>query len=257
MSSPAPNSTVFLADVHLDGFDAATNAALERDAAVLVDHCAEQGIGLVFLGDLFDAWMEYPGRTPDSGRRFRDAVSLYARRHGPVPGVSGNHDYWTLGLLAEEGFELGSEHIRIDIGGRRVLLLHGDGLADPAFGFPRPFYHRVLRHQAFVALYRFLLPFERALGLMKWFSRWQRNRHPEPDDTETLDQWAVSALKRGLADVIVAGHHHEVRHVKIDGGEYLNTGAFHRTRTLILHTNGQFNAVVWDSQHQRFIAASE
>lgn len=243
--------------MHLDGFDAATNEALERDAAALIDHCAENGIRVVFLGDLFDAWMEYPGRTPDSGRRFREAVSRYARRHAPILGVTGNHDNWTLGLLAHEGFQLGSEHLDLTIHGRRVLLLHGDGLADATLGLPRPFYHRILRHKAFVSVYRLLLPFDRALSLMAWFSRRQRSRHPQPDDTDTLDRWAASALKQGLADVIIAGHHHEVRHVKIDSGEYLNTGAFYRTRTLVMHTNGRFNVVLWDSQHQRFQAALE
>lgn len=257
MSSPVPNSTVFLADAHLDGFDAATNEALDRDAATLIDHCAENGIRVFFLGDLFDAWMEYPTRKPESGPRFRAAVRAYAERHGPICGVTGNHDNWTLGLLAEEGFELGSENIRIDIDGRRVLLMHGDGLADTAFAFPRLLYHRVLRHRTFVGGYRILLPFKRALGLMRWFSRWQRSRHPEPDDTETLDRWVTSALEKGLADVIIAGHNHEVRHVKIDGREYLNTGAFYRTRTLVMHTNGHFNVVVWDSQNQRFQAALE
>jgi UDP-2,3-diacylglucosamine hydrolase len=246
-----------LADVHLDGFDAATNEALDHDAATLIDHCAENGIRVFFLGDLFDAWMEYPQRKPDFGRRFRDAVRRYAKRHGPIRGVTGNHDNWTLGLLAEEGFELGSESIELSIAHRRVLLLHGDGLADAALGLPRPFYHRILRHKAFVSVYRFLFPFDRALTLMAWFSRRQRSRHPEPDDTETLDRWAASALKRDIADVIIAGHHHEVRHVKIDGREYLNTGALYRTRTLVMHTNGQFNVVVWDSQHQRFKAAIE
>ncbi|MEN9839806.1 MAG: hypothetical protein RL177_1285, partial [Bacteroidota bacterium] len=194
---------------------------------------------------------------PDFGRRFRAAVRDYARRHGPIPGVTGNHDNWTLGQLADEGFQLGTEHLELTIDHRRVFLLHGDGLADAALGLPRPFYHRILRHKAFVSVYRVLFPFDRALTLMAWFSRRQRSRHPEPDDTETLDRWAVSALKQGLADVIIAGHHHEVRHVKIDSGEYLNTGAFYRTRTLVMHTNGQFNVVVWDSQHQRFQAARE
>lgn len=246
-----------MADLHLDGFDAATNSTLDHDAAALIDHCAETGIRVYVLGDLFDAWMEFPQRKPEFGRRFRDAVRRYAKRHGPIRGITGNHDNWTLGLLAEEGFELGSESIALSIDHRRVLLLHGDGLADAALALPRPFYHRILRHKAFVGAYRFVFPFHRALNLMAWFSRRQRSRHPEPDDTETLDRWAASALKKGIADVIIAGHHHEVRHVKIDGREYLNTGAFYRTRTLVMHTNGQFNVVVWDSQHQRFKAAIE
>lgn len=219
--------------------------------------CDRHSYKLFLLGDVFDHWMEYPGRTPDFGHGFRSAIRRYSERHGPVLHITGNHDNWTLGGLAHEGFDQISESARFDIHGRSVFLLHGDGLADPSLLFPRPLYHRVLRHPLFVRMYRFLLPMPLALDIMKGFSRWQRRRHPEHNDTETLDRWVLSALDRGLSEVIIAGHHHQVRHMKIGNREYLNTGAFFRTRTIVTHTDEGFRVVVWDSRNQSLNAATE
>jgi len=257
LSSTAPNRTVFLADTHLGGFDDATNAAIEHDATELVRYCAANRIRLIFHGDLFDYWMEYPGRKPPYALQFRDAVKNYADEHGAVLSITGNHDNWMLGQLSEEGFDIRHEHEYIDLNGRRALVLHGDGLRDPAFGLPRPMFHRILRHPAFVRMYRFILPYEWALGIMRWFSMWQRKRRPEADNTEPIDQWAMSALQNGWADVVILGHHHDIRHMKTPKGEYLNAGAFYRTRTVLMHTNGHIKVVEWNSRNHQFTAITE
>lgn len=250
MSSIEPNNTLYLGDIHLGGFDEATNARLEEDAASLVRHCTRNGIGLVLTGDIFDYWMDYPDRSPDIGQTFRRAVQAHAARFGPVPMVTGNHDNWMLGRLRDEGFSPVSEKLLRSAGARRVLIVHGDGLTDPSLRHPRPFWHRFIRHPAFYRLYR-MLPFDTALGLMKWFSARQRANAPQPEDTEPLDRWAAYALDLGLCDVLIAGHHHETRHRHLAGGEYLNTGAFYRTRTAVLHTNTGFGLVVWNTAAHR------
>lgn len=250
MSSPAPNSTLFLGDVHLGGFGPDENAALERDTAALVRHCTGAGIGLVMHGDLFDHWMEYPDRTPDIGLEVRAAVRDHAARFGPVPFVTGNHDNWMLGHLRAEGFEPEPETLRLVLGGREVLVMHGDGLADPAFGFPRPGWHRFIRHPYFYRAYR-LLPYDLALGVMRRVSLHRRAAGPDPRDVDRLDGWIAGYLAKGGADVVVAGHHHETRHRHIAGREYLNPGAFHLTRTAVLHTTTGFGLVVWNATETR------
>ncbi len=201
--------------------------------------------------------MEYPNQKPPYALKFRKAVKTYADEHGSVLSITGNHDNWMLGLLSDEGFDIRHEQEFVDLDGKRALILHGDGLRDPVFALPRPMFHRILRHPDFVRIYRFLLPFEWALGIMRWFSRWQRKRKPVADDTETLDRWAERALENGWADVVIAGHHHDIRHVKTIKGEYLNAGAFYRTRTVLMHTNGRVRVVEWDSRNHQFTAITE
>lgn len=236
--------------MHLGGFGPDANARLEADAASLVRHCTAAGIGLVIHGDLFDHWMEYPGRTPDLGLQVRAAVREHAARFGPVRMVTGNHDNWMLGMLRPEGFEPESEFLRLDLYGREVFVMHGDGLADPSFGFPRPAWHRFIRHPAFYRAYR-LLPYGWALGIMRRVSEHRRAQGPDPEDVRRLDGWIASRLRAGLADVVVAGHHHELRHRRIAGREYLNPGAFHKTRTAVLHTKTGFRLVVWNPAENR------
>lgn len=245
LSSPAPNSTLFLGDVHLGGFDPAFNARLEADASALVRHCTDEGIRIVIHGDLFDYWMEYPGRTPDIGRDLRDAVKAHSEAVGPVRMVTGNHDNWMLGMLRREGFEPESEFLRLDIEGRHVFVMHGDGLADPRFGFPRPVWHRMIRHPLFCRAYRFL-PYAMAIGIMRRVSVHKRRKGPDPADIRRLDGWIASYLESGGADVVIAGHHHETRHRRFTGREYLNPGAFFRTRTAVLHTTTGFSLVSWN-----------
>jgi UDP-2,3-diacylglucosamine pyrophosphatase LpxH len=236
--------------VHLGGFEAEENARLEQDAAALIRYCTTTGIDVVIHGDLFDFWMEYPGRIPDLGRPVREAVKAHAVRFGPVRMVTGNHDNWMLGGLVEEGFEPEAEFLRLSLDGRQVLVLHGDGLADPAFGFPRPRWHRFIRHGAFLRIFRFL-PYAWALGIMRWVSIWRRRRGPDPAETRRLDAWVEAGLRSGLADVVIAGHHHETTHRQIAGSEYLNPGAFHLTRTAVLHTGSGFHLVVWNATESR------
>lgn len=236
--------------MHLGGFDAEGNARLEQDTASLIRHCTDCGIDLVIHGDLFDYWMEVPGRMPDLGRPVRDAVRAHAARYGPVRMVSGNHDNWMLGGLASEGFATQSESLSLRIDGRRVMVLHGDGLADPAFGFPRPLWHRFIRHPAFYRLYR-ILPHAWALDIMRRVSLVRRRGGPDPAETRRLDAWVEAGLRSGLADVVIAGHIHETRHRQIEGSEYLNPGAFHLTRTAVLHNGTGFRIVVWNATESR------
>ncbi len=250
MSSPGPNSILFLGDVHLGGFEAEVNTHLEQDAAALIRHCTASGIDLVIHGDLFDYWMEYPGRMPDLGLPVREAVKAHADRYGPVRMVTGNHDNWMLGGLASEGFAPEAEFLRLRIDGRQLLVIHGDGLKDPAFGFPRPRWHRLIRHAVFYRIYR-ILPYTWALDIMRRVSRLRRRRGPDPAETRRLDTWVEASLRSGLADVVIAGHHHETRHRQIVGSEYLNPGAFHLTRTAVLHTGTRFRLVVWNATESR------
>lgn len=205
---------------------------------------------IVIHGDLFDYWMEYPGRTPDIGRKLREAVQAHSDAVGPVRMVTGNHDNWMLGMLRQEGFEPESEFLRLDIDGRRVLVMHGDGLADPRFGFPRAGWHRVIRHPVFYRAYR-LLPYATALGIMRRISVHTRMKGPDQADIRRQDGWIATYLESGGADVVIAGHHHETRHRRFTGREYLNPGAFYRTGTVVLHTKNDFGLVRWNPVENR------
>lgn len=129
---------LFISDVHLGAFSATTNQQIEGDLIALIEHCKEERIEINILGDLFDYWMEYPekGFVPDLGKKVLDAFEEYNNTVSPALFITGNHDNWTFGHFKERGFDLESNFRLKEIDGKRLLLLHGDGVAAAKIDFP-------------------------------------------------------------------------------------------------------------------------
>jgi len=111
--------TLFVSDVHLRARDPDNNLAflkfLEQDFAALY-----------IVGDLFDYWIG-PKHLGMEDYRHELEMIRKATRHSPISFIKGNRDY-----LVEEKFEkqtgmkILGDRARIDLGGRSVLLAHGD-----------------------------------------------------------------------------------------------------------------------------------
>lgn len=234
---------LFLSDLHLGTGSGREEHQLEQEAVHLLDHCIEADLKLVLLGDLFDYWMEFGDSVPPIAHRFLDALQRYNRIAGPTLYITGNHDNWTSGYFESIGCTVEPEWSQLPLGDRTSLLLHGDGLADPAMNLPRPVWHRLLRSGWFVTLFQHLFPARTGWRIMATFSRWNRER--ETETPERLDRWARETLEIGPYDFVICGHDHIPRIRYWDGGIYMNCGAFYSNRTAIRYTNGKPELVVW------------
>ncbi|HBX66872.1 MAG TPA: hypothetical protein DEG32_12245, partial [Balneolaceae bacterium] len=134
---------LFLSDVHLGAFSSETNRQIEEDLIALIQHCIDEEIKIHVLGDLFDYWMEYPekGFVPDLGKRVLDAFERYNEAIEPALYITGNHDNWTFGHFKERGFEMEPNFRLLEIEDKRLLLMHGDGVAANKIDFPRAAFH--------------------------------------------------------------------------------------------------------------------
>ena len=122
----------FIADAHLGS--SADPAADEPRLARLVpflrrvrDRGAEH---LYIVGDLFDFWFEY--RSVVSRRAFPVVCALRRLVDAgvEVTWMGGNHDYWLGDFLRDEvGLRVMRVPLEVTLEGRRILLIHGDGLA--------------------------------------------------------------------------------------------------------------------------------
>ena len=236
-------SHIFLSDVHLGAFDDETNKKIENDLLSLIDYCKENRIGISILGDLFDYWMEYPGKVPDLGVRVLNALSDYNRTIKPILYITGNHDNWTFDYFSKLGFDVESEFRIISISNKKLFLHHGDGFRDEKLGLQRQLMHRVLRNKNFVKFYQAIFPFRAGIGLMKLFSN--LNRQICVPDPTNLNQWSESALKNNDFNMILCGHDHIPRMETFDFGTYINLGTFFHHRSLVLYTENQFQLVTW------------
>lgn len=115
--------TWLLGDPHV-GHDRDADEAL---LALLAD-AAAQRVDLVIMGDLFLAWLARDRFFTDDQRRVVDALRAIRAGGGKVRFVVGNRDYLTPGLTGDVFDEVYDGEVLVDVGGQKVMLLHGDGL---------------------------------------------------------------------------------------------------------------------------------
>lgn len=236
---------LFISDVHLGGFSHSENARIESELIQLIQYCRNSEIQIVVLGDLFDYWMEFPGHVPSLGRSLLDRFEAYNREWGATLYITGNHDYWTRGHLAGRGFHIISEYIKLSVDEKKIMLLHGDGLADASFDLRRPLLHRLLRHSDFITWYQRLLSPPLGLWIMKYFSRFNRWMDRHQNHEATLSGWARQQLRYSELDLIIAGHDHVPRRKQFSFGRYINIGTFYKHRTMAFYNNRRAELVYW------------
>lgn len=244
---------LFLSDIHLGAFSAKTNEQIEQDLIVLIEYCIEEHIELHILGDLFDYWMEYPekGFVPDLGKQVLNAFEKYNRTVTPALFITGNHDNWTFGHFEERGFDIESNFRLKEIGEKRFLLMHGDGVAAAKIDFPRAAFHKLLRNDTFIKTFQKVLSPELGLATMKTFSSLTRRRdHQNP---EPLNRQAKKIFERHNLDFIISGHDHVPRKETFSKGSYINLGTFFNHRTMALYNNTGMSLVKWRASSKNFL----
>jgi UDP-2,3-diacylglucosamine hydrolase len=210
-------------DIHLG----ATGREKERRFVSFLEHVGRDGRTLLLAGDLFDFWFEYGEVVP--GRHFRVLAALAALVDAGVPVtlLGGNHDGWGGRFLRDEvgvAFHAGS--VRLELGGRPALAVHGDGLGSGDVGYK--ILKAVIRSRPAVAGFRVLHP-ELGTRLARSVSKTAEHAAAGRVDTAraaAIEGWARGALAAApeLAWV-VCGHTHQPAIVEVEPGRYyLNAG---------------------------------
>ncbi len=189
----------------------------------------ELGDCLLVNGDLFEFWFTYQRVVSRAG--FRVAAALAElRRRIPVVMTGGNHDRWGGTFWQKElGIEFSPSEVRLEIGSRIVLALHGDGVTES-----RPaarWLHRVTRHAVAIAGFRALHP-DLGHWLVDHLSAGLGNAEPDPaaqaEAARQQQRWAEARLTSDASiGAIVLGHTHKAMLSEPDPGRhYLNPGAW-------------------------------
>src|SRR3954466_6103402 len=114
-----------VSDTHLGAVPRDTERAFRGFLA----HAAAEAQSLLINGDLFDFWFEY--RSVILREHFRVVAKLadVVDAGVPVTFVGGNHDAWAGSFLRDEvGIRVVEGPLEMDLGGRRALVAHGDGV---------------------------------------------------------------------------------------------------------------------------------
>ena len=194
--------THLVSDVHLVDGDPATWKAFFD----YLDGPARESEALYLLGDIFHAWI-----GDDDGRELarvaRERLGSLVRSGCQVSFIFGNHDFMVgKRFAAETGVRLLGESATIEVGGRRLLLMHGDTLCTGDVAFLRA-RARILRpHYLFFAR---LLP--RRVRISKARQMLEGN---DPNgffakDVAIDEKLASSLLDQSGAQAMVHGHTHD------------------------------------------------
>ena len=215
---------LIIADAHIGGAPAESESALLE----FLDAAPDLGSALLIVGDLFEFWFAYSRVIPRRGFAVAAAVARLARIM-PVSMVGGNHDRWGEGFWGEEtGVRYARRELRLALGARRLLVLHGDGLTE------RPgrssWTHRIVGHPITSAAFGLLHP-DLGFRLVDRFSfLLSRPQSPEERARYAAEQrrWAESRLAADPSiDVLVMGHSHMPALTEPSPGRhYLNPGAW-------------------------------
>ncbi|MDQ2669065.1 MAG: UDP-2,3-diacylglucosamine diphosphatase [Gemmatimonadota bacterium] len=216
---------VVVADAHLG----ATPPEVEHGLLAFLEAVPCLGDALLVNGDLFDFWFSYARVIPRHGFHVAAALARL-RRTVPIIMVGGNHDRWDADFWRNDlGVDFAPERARFDLGRRRVLAVHGDGLTEPRWS--AALLHRVISHRATAAIYRSLHP-DRGFRLVERLapSLGDKN-HGEAAVSAAAERqqaWAAEAMRADASvDLLVMGHTHRAALTEIEAGRwYLNPGAW-------------------------------
>lgn len=251
---PGSSRILFLSDVHLGAFSKAKNEQLEQELIQLIDFAEQHHYQIAVLGDLFDYWIEYPGKVPELGKPLLQRFKAFHRHSPGSLFITGNHDNWTLGHFEACGFEVEPDYRLLTISDTNVLLMHGDALGAQPEELKRPLLHRFIRNKTFLKFYRTIFSPETGLNVMKKFSKFSRKLGSEESDPDRLDKGVQKILQNTDIDVILCGHDHRPRRKNFDEGTYLNLGTFHHHHTLVEYNNQCFSLVQWKSKQNKLIS---
>jgi UDP-2,3-diacylglucosamine hydrolase len=130
------------------------------------------------------------------------------------------------------------------VGGKRIFLHHGDGLAlnDLGYRMIRP----VLRNRMNVWLYRWLHP-DIGVRLARGSSRTSRDYTANKDygEEDGMIRYATEKIRAGV-DIVIMGHRHQARYLEIERGAYLNLGDWITQNTYAEMIGGTIRLKVWN-----------
>ncbi len=215
-------SVYFLSDAHLGAAPEQKERVKEKRLLALLDQIKKDGDRLYILGDLFEFWFEYKNVVPKEHLDILIRLKELTEEGVKVIYVAGNHDFWLGDFLSEEiGIDIHKESLSVEHQGKRIFIIHGDGLAKKDRGYR--ILKKILRNRTNIWLYRQLPP-DIGIPLAKKVARLSRSHTSKKEHyLEDYIDFAKEKIDQGH-DAVVMGHTHHPMIRDLGNGIYLNVG---------------------------------
>jgi UDP-2,3-diacylglucosamine hydrolase len=225
---PTRNKLYFASDFHL-GAGALTNSREREDRIIRwLDSIQADAAELFLMGDVFDFWFEYKTVVPKGYIRFLGKLAQLTDAGVKLYLFKGNHDMWMFSYFEKElGATIISDELKIERGGKKFFLHHGDGLGpgDNFYKALKKFFRSSFCQWLFARVHPNL-----GVGIANYWSTHSRISNTKKDDNKPGEQeWLVSFCKDELQtnfyDYLVFGHRHKPLDIQLTPqSRYINLG---------------------------------
>jgi UDP-2,3-diacylglucosamine hydrolase len=227
----------FISDLHLGARYAKARPEREAQFRRFLEDTASQASHLFILGDLFEFWMEYRHYIPKAHFRTLAALSRLAESGVEVHYLCGNHDFNPGPFFGEHlGMQIHTEPLAVELQGKKMLLLHGDGLA--ASDWKYRLMKKITVHSWSNHAFKWLHP-DRGMELARFLSKLSRDRHGnQPRGLKEYEAACRALLLQGY-DIVMHGHTHAAFVREFPEGVYVNSGEWLERMEYISLRDGQ------------------
>lgn len=220
---------VFVSDVHLGaGWG---EPGREASLCAMLESLGDEIEDVILGGDVFEFWYEWTHVRPHLGSRLLACLEALSRSRR-VWMIRGNHDFALGAAIESHGIRVLEDGLCLEVGGRKWLFLHGDGMA-PSDRVDR-LVRKVLRHRLSQWAWRRLLPPDVAMGLALRTGRASRQLQPGPaPNLSEYEEESFRWMARFDLAGTVHGHTHRPYLSEQGGRTYVNNGDWCRMRTRV------------------------
>ena len=194
----------FISDLHLGAAYPGIKPDREKILLRFLEQKAAGASHLFILGDLFEFWMEYQSYIPKEFFKTLAALARLVQSGVEVHYLTGNHDF-NLGRFFEDslGIKIHTEPMCLHLQGKKLLLLHGDGLAQSDWKYR--IMKKILIHPLSNRCFRLLHP-DFGMTLARALSKASRDRHQNlPRHMDEYQNASQALLKQGKQDILIHG----------------------------------------------------
>ena len=214
--------TYFFSDAHLGIGSEEDDRQKELRLIRFLNFIQKDAAQIYIVGDLFDYWFEYKTVVPKKYFRLFAKLAELTELNIRLFFIAGNHDFWVKYYFRDElGMEIHVQPVETELGGKRFLIHHGDGLLKDDLGYK--ILKKILRSKINIFLFSLIHP-----DIAGWLARWSSQTSRQYTSNRTYESsgmvdFATGKIREGF-DFIVMGHNHVPSCQKIDSGVYVNLG---------------------------------
>ncbi len=247
---PPGQKAYFASDFHLG--TPSPSQSREREQAVVdwLDTIRTDAEVIFLVGDVFDFWFEYKHSIPKGFIRLQGKLAELTDSGIKIILFTGNHDMWMKDYFTKEiGIPVYREPRRYEIGGKRFLIGHGDGLGPGDFVYKR--LKTVFESKLARQLFRWVHP-DLGIGLAQAWSRRSRISNQKKGEEQFLGEdreWLMQYCREVEAvthhDFYIFGHRHLPLDLAVnEASRYINLGEWVAAKTYAVfdETGLQLNA---------------